>query len=121
MADAAGPGETRGRREEAELLGEGGGRDWKVKTGEEAEEEEERGEKEGEDIGEESVEVARWEVGEATSEPEREEEEPEADGDRSGGRDALGTWSGASTHTHESQRLPNQDQNSNKHKAAIFK
>lgn len=95
MADVAGPGET-ARRGEAELLGEGKGGTWKVKTGEEAEGE--RGEKDGEDVGEESVEAVRREVGEARSEPEWEEEEPEADGDRDDGRDVSGIWSGTSTH-----------------------
>lgn len=57
-----------GRRKEGLL---GGGRGWKVKTGEE-------GEDSGEDIREDGEEEkVDGETGESSSEPEREEEEPE--------------------------------------------
>lgn len=60
-----------GRRKEGLL---GGGRGWKVKTGEEGED---SGEDIGEDSEEEKVEMVDGETGESCSEPEREEEEPE--------------------------------------------
>lgn len=53
----------------------GGGRGWKVKTGEE-------GEDIGEESGEERVEMVDGETGESCSEPEREEEEPETNTDK---------------------------------------
>lgn len=57
----------------------GGGRGWKVKTGEEGED---RGEDIGEESGEEKVEMVEGETGESCSEPEREEEEPETNTDK---------------------------------------
>lgn len=72
LVGAEGRGRGVGRRKEGLL---GGGRGWKVKTGEE-----------GEDIGvdgkEEKVEMVDGETGESCSEPEREEEEPEANTDK---------------------------------------
>lgn len=65
-------GRGMGRRKEGLL---GGGRGWKVNTGEE-------GEDIGEDGEEEKVEMVDGETGDSRSEPEREEEEPETNTDK---------------------------------------